>query len=108
MKRIVSLLLIVLMASTTFSKTENNKKVFSPKYIKGTMIKTVEWQLKNPKHSLTDWTNGTLYAGIFATWETTKSRKIYNNLMDMGMKNNWKPGERWYHADDIAICQTYI
>ena len=108
MKKIVSLLFIVLFATVTFSKTENKNKVFSPKYIKGTMKKAVEWQLKNPKHPLNDWTNGTLYAGIFAAWETTKSKKMYADLMDMGNKNNWKPGARWYHADDIAICQTYV
>jgi unsaturated rhamnogalacturonyl hydrolase len=108
MKRIVSLLLIALMASAAFSKTGNNNKIFTPGYIKRTMKNAVEWQLQNPRHPLTDWTNGTLYAGIFATWETTNSKKIYNELMDMGKKNNWKPGARWYHADDIAICQTYV
>jgi len=29
-------------------------------------------------------------------------------MTDMGKANAWKPGRRWYHADDIAICQTYV
>ena len=48
------------------------------------------------------------FAGVFAAWETTGSKKIYNALMDMGQKNQWKTGKRWYHADDIAITQTYL
>ena len=72
------------------------------------MTKAVEWQLSHPNHELYDWTNGAFYAGVFATKETTKSKKVYKALMDMGTKNEWNPGPRWYHADDIAICQTYI
>jgi unsaturated rhamnogalacturonyl hydrolase len=108
MKKIFSLLFISLISITSFSKTENNNIVFSPKYIKRIMTKAAEWQLKNPKHELYDWTNGAFYAGVFATWETTKSKKIYSSLIDMGDKNGWKTGPRWYHADDIAICQTYV
>ena len=66
------------------------------------------WQLKNPKHELTDWTNGAFYAGVSAAWETTKSKAIYQAMIDMGEKNGWKPGKRWFHADDIAIRQTYV
>ncbi len=75
---------------------------------KKNMKKVVAWQLKNPNHEPTDWTNGAFYAGVSAAWETTKSRDIWNAMVDMGNKNGWKPGKRWYHADDIAICQTYI
>jgi len=108
MKRILSLLILVFIASASFSKTENNKKIFSPSYIKKTMKNVTVWQLKNPKHELTDWTNGAFYAGVSAAWETTKSKTIYKAMMDMGKANSWKPGKLWYHADDIAICQTYV
>jgi unsaturated rhamnogalacturonyl hydrolase len=102
-------ILLILLSLTVFSFAQKaDDKVFSPKYIKGTMKKVVDWQLANPKHELYDWTNGALYAGIYASWETTKSKKIYNALMDMGNKNQWKTGRRWYHADDIAITQTYL
>jgi unsaturated rhamnogalacturonyl hydrolase len=107
MRKFASLMILLLFAVSTFSKTAYNK-VLSPKYIKATMKKVVDWQLANPKHELYDWTNGALYAGVFAAWETTKSKKIYNALMDMGNRNQWKTGKRWYHADDIAITQTYL
>ena len=81
MKKILPLLIFVFIASTSFSKTENNKKLFSPGYIKKTMKNVTAWQLKNPKHALTDWTNGAFYAGVSAAWETTKSKTIYQAMM---------------------------
>ncbi len=107
MRKIATLLILLSLTVSSFSKTPDDK-VFSPNYIKGTMKKVINWQLANPKHDLFDWTNGAFYAGVYAAWETTKSKKIYNALMDMGNKNQWKTGRRWYHADDIAITQTYL
>ena len=108
MKKIIALFILALLASTTFAKPENNKKIFAAGNIKKTMKKVVEWQLQNPKHEPTDWTNGAFYAGVSAAWKTTKSKTIYQAMVDMGNKNGWKPGKRWFHADDIAICQTYV
>lgn len=83
-------------------------EVFSPGYIKTALLKATKWQLEHPKHSPTDWTNGAFYAGVFAAYETTKSPLILDSLMAMGERNKWRPGARFDHADDIAICQTYI
>lgn len=98
--------LLLLASSCTEDKT---KSFFKPEVIKATMNKAAEWQIKHPKHRQTDWTNGAFYAGMFAAWETTKSQTIYDAMMAMGNDSNqWQPGRRWYHADDIAICQTYL
>lgn len=107
MKRLIILSIFILLVSTTFSKT-NKEKVFSPKYIKSTMKTVLDWQLAHPKHELNDWTNGAFYAGVYAAWETTHSRKIYNAMIDMGEHNHWNTGKKWYHSDDIAITQTYL
>ena len=72
------------------------------------MLSVAKWQLANPKHELFDWTNGAFYAGIFAAYETTKSKELWNALIEMGEKNNWGPGKRFDHADDIVINQTYL
>jgi unsaturated rhamnogalacturonyl hydrolase len=72
------------------------------------MLKAAKWQLENPKHNIKDWTNGAFYAGVFATWETTKSNDIYSALMDLGDKTQWQPYHRYYLADDVAISQTYL
>lgn len=82
--------------------------IFSPDYIKTTMKKVVDWQLKHPKHKPTDWTNGAFYSGVFAAYETTGSTEILDSLMALGERTGWQPGPRYDHADDIAICQTYI
>jgi rhamnogalacturonyl hydrolase YesR len=57
---------------------------------------------------LYDWTNGAFYAGVFAAYETTGSKKIWKAMYEMGEANKWKPGPRLHHADDHVICQTYI
>jgi rhamnogalacturonyl hydrolase YesR len=86
-----------------------NPSVFDPDVIKATMNRAAEWQIKHPRHAPNDWTNGAFYAGLFAAWETTRSQTIYDAMMAMGRDSTqWRPYYRWYHADDIAICQTYI
>ena len=104
---IISLLFSITLFSVKAQKT-GNEKLFKDKYIKKTMTKALDWQLKNPKHELYDWTNGAFYAGVFAAWETTGSKKIWDTMYEMGEKNQWKPGPRLHHADDHVICQTYI
>jgi rhamnogalacturonyl hydrolase YesR len=88
--------------------SKQSADVFKPKNIKESIEKVTAWQLANPKHDPRDWTNGAFYAGVFAAWETTKSPAIYQAMIDMGNSVEWTPFRRWYHADDIAICQTYI
>ena len=87
----------------------NANPALKPEAIREIMLKTAEWQIKHPKHAQNDWTNAAFYAGMFATWEATKSQTIYEAMMVMGEDSTqWRPYRRWYHADDIAICQTYI
>ena len=105
-KQIVFLLLVSLIFAT--SASAQNADIFQKKTIKAKMLKVADWQLKNPKHELFDWTNGAFYAGVFAAYETTKSPEIMKALMEMGEKNNWQIGKRFDHADDIVISQTYI
>ena len=81
---------------------------FDKTYIKITMTKVVDWQLKHPIHDPTDWTNGAFYTGVFAAYRTTQSKPILDSMLAMGQRNQWKPHTRFDHADDIAISQTYI
>ncbi|GAB3955265.1 glycoside hydrolase family 88 protein [Spirosoma harenae] len=103
--RAVTFSLIVLITAS-FGAADTS--VFSPDYIKSTMLKVVDWQLKHPKHKANDWTNGAFYAGVYAAYETTKSPVVLDSLMAMGKRMKWQPGSRFDHADDIAISQTYI
>ena len=101
----VAYLACILAALPAFGQTSD---VFKRKNIETRMISVAKWQLANPKHKLWDWTNGAFYAGVFAAYETTKSPEIWAALMEMGEKNEWKPGPRFDHADDIVINQTYL
>ena len=105
-KQIVFLLLISIVL--TLGARAQNTDVFNKNNIKARMLKVADWQLKNPKHELFDWTNGAFYAGVFAAYETTESSALLKALMEMGEKNKWQTGKRFDHADDIAISQTYI
>jgi rhamnogalacturonyl hydrolase YesR len=108
MKRTFTLLFLSLIFVSDGFSAKSNKTLFRKEYIKAMMTKVADWQFQHPKHNAKDWTNGAFYAGVFAAWETTKSENIYNALKEMGEKSQWQPHERYYHADDIAICQTYI
>lgn len=107
-RTITTLLAIVLLCGTAFAQKAGNEKLFKDSHIKKTMKKALDWQLKNPNHKLYDWTNGAFYAGVFAAYETTGSKKIWKAMYEMGEATEWKPGPRLHHADDHAICQTYI
>ena len=106
MKKTVITLFLFAFAIASFA--QDQKQLFSKKYIKSVMVKVADWQLKNPKHEPRDWTNGAFYAGVYAAWETTKAKDIYKAMMDMGEKVKWTPYNRWYHADDVVISQMYI
>ncbi|HPF52610.1 MAG TPA: glycoside hydrolase family 88 protein [Draconibacterium sp.] len=107
-KNFSSLVILLLIALVTSAGNKDTQKLFADKQIKKVMQKTLDWQLKHPKHQLYDWTNGAFYAGVFAAYETTQSPKIWDALVEMGEANEWKPGPRLKHADDHVICQTYI
>ncbi|OGX89698.1 hypothetical protein BEN49_24720 [Hymenobacter coccineus] len=72
------------------------------------MLRVTRWQLAHPRHAPTDWTNGAFYAGVFAAYQTTHSKLILDSLLALGERTKWQPGPRYDHADDIAICQTYL
>ncbi len=101
----LSILIVVLLAAPLAAQPYD---IFQRKNIESKMLAVARWQLENPKHPLYDWTNGAFYAGVFAAYETTGSKEIWNALLAMGEKNEWKPGRRFDHADDIAINQTYL
>jgi len=101
-------LYLMAIVSSAANAQSRVKDVFKKGYIKTTMLKVTAWQLNNPKHAPTDWTNGAFYAGVVAAQKTTKSKLIMDSLLALGGRTNWEPGKRYDHADDIAISQTYI
>lgn len=108
MKKIAVILLSLLIPLHTLQAGDPADKIFKPKEIKKVMTRAALWQLGNPKHELYDWTNGAFYAGISAAYKTTGNKVLLDAMISMGEANQWKPGPRLHHADDHAICQTYI
>lgn len=98
--------ILFLVASWTVVAQQTD--IFKRKEIERRMLLVAKWQLAHPKHELYDWTNGAFYAGIFAAYETTRSQDLWNAMLQMGERNNWGPGKRFDHADDIVINQTYL
>jgi len=101
-------LLFALLGLFGLSVQAQESNIFKRKEIERRMLSVAKWQLANPKHELYDWTNGAFYAGVFAAYETTKSKDLWNAMLEMGEKNSWGPGKRFDHADDIVINQTYL
>ncbi|MEI6751978.1 MAG: glycoside hydrolase family 88 protein [Paludibacter sp.] len=106
----------ILLAITTINYSNlyaaiNNEKL-NVNSVKSICEKVADWQLANPsqlkEHGSTEWTQGALYTGIMSLYKTSENKKYLNAMLEMGQKNNWKPGPRSYFADDHTVCQTYI
>ena len=74
------------------------------------MLKAMQWQEANPifAKAPTDWTNGAYYVGVVKAHEATKNMEYLGALKSMAIRNSWKPWERFYHADDMNICYSYL
>lgn len=103
-------LLLVVCCFLTMSKSKaQDAALFQPAHIKEVMLKVADWQLKHSNGKAeNDWTNGAMYTGIYAAYETTRSEALLDSMLAMGDRKGWQPGHRFDHADDYAICQTYI
>lgn len=110
LKKVLSKLLIfIFFISVSNNILAQRSPIFKPANIKSNMIRVADWQFKhsNGKPENT-WTNATFYAGVFSAYKTTGSAILLDSLMVISTRNNWLPGKRYDHADDIAITQTYI
>lgn len=74
------------------------------------MIKAMEWQEEHPIYAKgpMDWTNGAYYTGVYRSHQATGDAEYLQALIEMAKRNEWKPWERFYHADDLTICSSYL
>ncbi|MCH3982568.1 MAG: glycoside hydrolase family 88 protein [Prevotella sp.] len=95
-----------LMAQIPFTKVQT----------KNMMRKVADWQIKeydtHQLHEDLDWTNGALFVGMTDWAELSERVDQYDYyfqwLRKIGRRNAYEPGKRMYHADDLAVCQTWI
>jgi rhamnogalacturonyl hydrolase YesR len=109
MKRInsIPLVLIILLCFSACKSTQQKKETVSK--IEASMLKALEWQEANPifVKAPTDWTNGVYYLGVTQAHKSTKNKAYLDALKSMAVRNDWKPWNRFFHADDITICYSY-
>lgn len=99
----LALLALALLSCTTDSKMGKPE-------ITQAMVKALQWQEANPifAKAPTDWTNGAYYTGVVRAHQATQNKAFLDALTAMGIRNQWQPWERFYHADDLVICYSYL
>ena len=73
------------------------------------MARVADWQMENPgNHHNRDWTKAALFKGFSEFARIHPAEKYMNYVYQVCEANEWKLGDRKYHADDHCIGQTYI
>lgn len=100
---------LFLFLITSILSCKVNQKI-SKSETEDALVKAMKWQEQNPifAKAPTDWTNGAYYVGIVKAHESTKNNAFLEALQSMAIRNEWKPWERFYHADDIIIGYSYL
>jgi unsaturated rhamnogalacturonyl hydrolase len=92
----------------SIAAADSPNRRLTPVDVLSVMERVADWQLAHPSaHSATDWTQGVGDAGMMALAGISGDPKYRDALLAMGEANDWKPGPRMYHADDLAIGQTF-
>lgn len=102
----------------TYSVTpaDRQSSYFDPDTIKSLMKLSADWQIAHPnngsEHDDLDWTNAALYIGMLDWAELAEKENgddsYYKWLTRIGRRNQYQVNKRMYHADDIAVAQTFI
>lgn len=67
-------------------------------------IKSFREESSNPR----SWQQAAFYVGLTQLAERSKSSRFRDAIVKHGRQEQWKPGDRKYHADDHAIGQSYL
>lgn len=80
-----------------------------------TMLRSVcDWQLAQlPTEHIakndtdTNWIRAVFFAGDMALYRATGDDRYLEPMLKIGEQNHWRPGNRFRHADDLAVSQFY-
>ena len=80
------------------------------KAIDAAMTKVADWQLKESEAKFNrQWTFAALYDGLIAASKTTGNPRYRDAVRNFAEKSNWMLlDERFPHADDMAMGQSYL
>lgn len=98
---------VVGLAADSFA-AEGSPDPLSPAEIRAVMGRVTDWQLDHPRYRPTDWTNAVFHVGILAAYRTTGSPAYLEKLIEIADRARWRIPDRYRHADDHAIAQTYL
>ena len=103
------LLLVVLLGLTSLVAGAAQPPP-EPAAVLATLERVADWQLAHPKpaEAPDGWVNAAFYAGAMALARDSASPRFLEAMVKMGETNQWRPAARRYHADDHAVCQTYL
>jgi rhamnogalacturonyl hydrolase YesR len=79
-----------------------------PVEIRAVAARVADWQLDHPKYDPEDWTNAVFYAGVLAAYRMTGDSRYLAEMVEVGERERWQIGPRYFHADDHAVAQTYL
>jgi rhamnogalacturonyl hydrolase YesR len=103
---LVGFLLFAISARAAAADSPRQRLI--PADVLSIMQRVADWQLAHPStHPTTEWTQAAGDAGMLALVGISGDPKYPKALLAVGEANGWQPGPRMYHADDLAIGQTY-
>lgn len=89
-----------------------NAGVYDTDYIRGQMKRVYAWQVANPvrinEANGNDWARGAFYSGVMRAYNTTGDAAFLVGAVAYGESQNWKAGQRFRHADDLARGQSFL
>ncbi|WP_448250125.1 glycoside hydrolase family 88/105 protein [Thalassotalea agariperforans] len=105
----------------TMDVTQPPTYIDDPKNIISSMNAVADWQLQHMDdfesyipsfiHRTEEkrgWVQGAFFLGLARWAEITENPVYFNYLREHGAKQDWKLGDRRYHADDHVIAQYYL
>jgi len=96
--------------NVSFAKKAPN--VYAKKYVRQIMKKVFAWQTANPvtinTKNVNDWARGAFYSGVMRAYKATADEDYLAGTIAYGTSQQWKAGERYRHADDLAKGHSFL
>lgn len=90
------------------SATAEGADPLSPENIRAVARAVADWQLDHPSRDPLDWTNAVFYTGVLAAHRATADDRYREAVRAVGVESGWSLGDRYRHADDHAVAQSYL
>lgn len=79
-----------------------------PAWIRAAVKRVADWQLEHLRGETVGWQNAVFYSGLMAAHRITDEHRYLAALVEVGERSEWRIGDRYRHADDHAVAQTFL